>query len=1218
MSPAARPAIRRRIIAAAIAAAAVIPGTVAASSTVSPSATITVTTFVDSVAVDAFTSLREAITLAEAAGIDTITLSAATYYLSLGCGGNDDTNAGGDLDITDASHLTITGPSPTVRATITLDSGCTDERLIDVRGLGGLTVQNVDLVGGQAPDATAEQNGEHGGAIRSNTASITLTNVDLEGNSAGDAGSAGSNNTTGGNGGAVYTTGSLTMSNVSAANNHAGDGYAESINSGESSGGNGGVVAVLDGLGATVTITDSSFTNNRAGNGTDSSGTWGAGGGSGGVGWFVAATVGIDNSTFVDNLAGHAGDAAGDNGRPGGEGGALRIDSNDVSITGSTLSGNRAGDGADALSNVGVGGGGGAIALSANSGGPAAAAIIDCTVNYNTAGDAGNALSTSGVVSGAYGGRGGAVKIIGEVGLTVESSTFSFNSAGDGSEAIGVGGTIFGGGGGDGGAIFSWGSSVTVRSSSFLYNFAGDGGMGTSGSAGGGGGGGAIASDNYGLSRSSLAVESSTFTGNVVGSRTTPAGTGSGYGGAILFDSNSTKTFSVHASLFSLNGAANGSVAEGRGGAIYLTGTVPSTISSSTFYGNYAAEDGGALFVSGGTPLEIFFSTITENTAPTGGSSAIALSSGTVAVGGTVISGGGSGTGPACNLALTSLGYNAELTTSTCTDLDLVSDQLAVPSSSLGSLADNGGTAGNTRLPAAGGELRDAVPPGMTLCAEAPADQRGVARPAGDGCDIGAAEAVTSVAASDDYFEVEYGIEESLDVLGNDTGTTDDAGFAGATDLFVADVNSPDGGSATTDGSTVSLTVSSPLGQSFTYTVCHAVERSVCDTGTVTIGVTTPLMNPLGPLRLVDTRPGFEQGAITVTKRFVGGAIELDLAVAGTGGVPDGGVLAVALNVVATQATRSGFVTVYPCGVRPVSSSLNFIAGRTIANNVIAPLSADGNLCVYASADVHVAIDISGWIPIEAGFGPVGPTRLVDTRPERGQGAITVTKQLVGGATELELTIPGVAGVPDEPISAVVLNLTATQATGAGAITLYPCGTFPPVSSLNYVPGITVANGVIAPLSPSGTLCVYAKVPTHVIIDISGWFAPGAGLSTYGPSRIVDTRPTQPQREIPVAKTKIGGATELRLDFTELLGGMPAQSVVLNLTATEASGAGYVTIYPCGVRPTASSINFVAGVNSANGVIALLSDTNEICVFASSSVHVVLDMSAMFGPVTVT
>src|SRR5215207_3752237 len=67
----------------------------------------------------------------------------------------------------------------------------------------------------------------------------------------------------------------------------------------------------------------------------------------------------------------------------------------------------------------------------------------------------------------------------------------------------------------------------------------------------------------------------------------------------------------------------------------------------------------------------------------------------------------------------------------------------------------------------------------------------------------------------------------------------------------------------------------------------------------------------LSPARLLDTRPG----TATADGQFVGGgAVEhfLDLPVAGRGGVPTNGAIAVALNVTVTSPTAASFLTAWP------------------------------------------------------------------------------------------------------------------------------------------------------------------------------------------------------------------------------------------------------------------------------------------------------------------
>jgi hypothetical protein len=117
-------------------------------------------------------------------------------------------------------------------------------------------------------------------------------------------------------------------------------------------------------------------------------------------------------------------------------------------------------------------------------------------------------------------------------------------------------------------------------------------------------------------------------------------------------------------------------------------------------------------------------------------------------------------------------------------------------------------------------------------------------------------------------------------------------------------------------------------------------------------------LSPLTPARVLDTRnrTGGIAGPVGATKT-------ISLPVLSRGGVPASGVGAVVLNVTVTGATASSFLTVYPDGkLRPNSSNLNFGAGQTIANLVIAPVGADGRVDFYnASGNVQVIADVSGW-----------------------------------------------------------------------------------------------------------------------------------------------------------------------------------------------------------------------------------------------------------------
>src|SRR5918995_1734600 len=73
-----------------------------------------------------------------------------------------------------------------------------------------------------------------------------------------------------------------------------------------------------------------------------------------------------------------------------------------------------------------------------------------------------------------------------------------------------------------------------------------------------------------------------------------------------------------------------------------------------------------------------------------------------------------------------------------------------------------------------------------------------------------------------------------------------------------------------------------------------------------------------------------------------------ELVVTGRGGVPASGVGAVALNVTATNPSTASYLTVWPTGApMPLASNLNFTAGQTVPNMVIATVGAGGRISLF-------------------------------------------------------------------------------------------------------------------------------------------------------------------------------------------------------------------------------------------------------------------------------
>ena len=245
---------------------------------------------------------------------------------------------------------------------------------------------------------------------------------------------------------------------------------------------------------------------------------------------------------------------------------------------------------------------------------------------------------------------------------------------------------------------------------------------------------------------------------------------------------------------------------------------------------------------------------------------------------------------------------------------------------------------------------------------------------------------------------------------------------------------------------------------------------------------------------------------IPVERTKVGGSYVLDVALTGVAGlIPSTGVAAVSLNVTADGAEGPGFVTVFPCGTQPVVSSVNFATDQPVANAVIAPVSPDGHVCFFANVPTNLIVDVNGWYATGRGFNPVAPSRIFDTRAGES-GVVTVPKAKVGGGHVLDVAMTGLAGlIPTTGVAAVSLNVTADGAEGPGFVTVFPCGTQPVVSSVNFATDQPVANAVIAPVSPDGHVCFFANVPTNLIVDVNGWYATGTGFNPVAPARASST-----------------------------------------------------------------------------------------------------------------
>lgn len=259
----------------------------------------------------------------------------------------------------------------------------------------------------------------------------------------------------------------------------------------------------------------------------------------------------------------------------------------------------------------------------------------------------------------------------------------------------------------------------------------------------------------------------------------------------------------------------------------------------------------------------------------------------------------------------------------------------------------------------------------------------------------------------------------------------------------------------------------------------------------------------LTPGRLLDTRP--DHATVDDVEQDGASAADRDvvLAVAGRHNVPASATAAL-LNVTAISTAGAGHVTVYPCGTDlPIASNVNVTGPGegAVANLVISKLGSDGTVCLRtAVTSAHLVVDVSGYLPAGAEYSALVPGRLLDTRADRP----TVDGEGAGGGkpqpgTPIVLQVAGRHGV-DSDASAAVLNVAAADADGPGYLKLFPCGTEPNASTVNFsVAGQTRANATLAKLSEDGTVCVVARPGSaHVVIDVAG-FVPAQGATPPPP-----------------------------------------------------------------------------------------------------------------------
>ncbi len=363
------------------------------------------------------------------------------------------------------------------------------------------------------------------------------------------------------------------------------------------------------------------------------------------------------------------------------------------------------------------------------------------------------------------------------------------------------------------------------------------------------------------------------------------------------------------------------------------------------------------------------------------------------------------------------------------------------------------------------------------------------------------------------------------------------------------------------------------------------------------------------PVRLLDTRQGLGSNGTRL------GSGDIRLRVAGVAGVPaDATAVVATLTGIARQGP--GYVTLWPSGgARPEVSNLNLDAvGEAVANLATVRLGPNGTIDVFSDRPADVIVDVAGWYrgvttPVSAGRSVLldTPVRVLDTR-RRGVP--------VAAGDSIEVLLP--RSLPTDA-TAVLVNLTAVGAMGPGYVSTGPLNdrTPPSTSNLNLNRlGETRAVAATVAVSTSSAgrgFRLWTTTGAHLLVDVMGTITGAqSAASTTGlfvpitPRRLLDTRAPGA-----VGRTWQSWLVECAVPG---LAGTSVGGAVVNLTAVDARGPGYLSILAA--RQNRSSYESVSHLNvdrrgqtASNHAVARVARSAGLAVHTSEGAHVLVDLA---------
>lgn len=325
-----------------------------------------------------------------------------------------------------------------------------------------------------------------------------------------------------------------------------------------------------------------------------------------------------------------------------------------------------------------------------------------------------------------------------------------------------------------------------------------------------------------------------------------------------------------------------------------------------------------------------------------------------------------------------------------------------------------------------------------------------------------------------------------------------------------------------------------------------------------------------------------------------------------------GGTYSPSQTVAITDATPGATIYYTSNGSTPTASSTPYTGPLTISSNAI--LQAVAVAPGYSSSGAAVANYVIATANTPLQFVPITPCRIADTRNPTGPFG---GPELTGRSTR-EFEIPqSNCNIPPTAIG-YSFNITVVPDGPLGYLAIWPSGQPQPVVSTLNSDGRVKANAAITLAGNNGGISIYTSDPTHVILDINGYFVPAGASSALQfypltPCRIADTR----NATGPLGGPYLAGGTSRAFPILSSNCNIPAnaQAYSLNFTAVPHVTLGYLSTWPTGSpQPYVSTLNSTPGAVEANAAIVPAGINGEISIYASDDTDVVLDVDGYFAP----